>query len=108
FQQLQEVCENALIYESCNPSRAIIPRSQMLDRMVSFNKLAPRLFMYSQDEQLTIGNQLVALFKARLQSWEQVNRLSEVQLKLADLVGPERIDVSEIELITKTPQLTVQ
>lgn len=108
FQQLQEVCENALIYESCNPSRAIIPRSQMLDRMASFNKLAPRLFMYSQDEQLTIGNQLVALFKARLQSWEKVNRLIEGQLKLSDLVGPERIELSEIELITKTPQLTVQ
>ena len=108
FQQLQEVCENALIYESCNPSRAIIPRSQMLDRMASFNKVAPRLFMFSPDEQLIIGNQLVALFKARLHSWEKVNKLIEGQLKLSDLVGPERIEPAEIEIITKKSLITVQ
>lgn len=101
FQQLHEVCENATIYESCNPSRAIIPRSQLLDRMASFNELAPRLFMLSQEEQLTVGNQLVALLKARLKSWEKINKLIDGQLKLPDLVGPERIESSEIELITK-------
>jgi len=101
FQQLHEVCENATIYESCNPSRAIVPRSQLLDRMASFNELAPSLFMLSQEEQLTVGNQLVALFKARLKSWEKVNKLIDGQLKLSDLVGPERIEPSEIELITK-------
>lgn len=100
FQQLQEVCENATIYESSNPSRAIFPRSQMLDRMASFNEVAPRLFMLSQEEQLTVGNQLVSLFKARLKSWEKVNKLIDGQLKLTDLVGPERIEPSEIELIT--------
>lgn len=100
FQQLQEVCENATIYESSNPSRAIFPRSQMLDRMASFNEVAPRLFMLSQEEQLTIGNQLVALFKARLNSWEKINKLIDGHLKLTDLVGPERIEPSEIELIT--------
>lgn len=101
FQQLHEVCENATVYESCNPSRAIMPRSQLLDRMANFNDLAPSLFMLSQEEQLTVGNQLVALFKARLKSWEKVNRLVSGQLKLADLVGPEKIERSEIELITK-------
>lgn len=101
FQQLQEVCENATIYESSNPSRAIFPRSQMLDRMASFNEVAPRLFMLSQEEQLSVGNQLVALFKARLKSWEKVNKLIDGQLKLTDLVGPEKIEPSEIELITK-------
>lgn len=101
FQQLHEVCENSTIYESCNPSRAIVPRSQLLDRMASFNKLAPSLFMLSQEEQLSVGNQLVALFKARLKSWEKVNELIDGQLKLSDLVGPERIEPSEIELITK-------
>ncbi|MGB0466641.1 MAG: gamma-mobile-trio integrase GmtZ [Pontibacterium sp.] len=101
FQQLHEICENATIYESCNPSRAIIPRSQLLDRMASFNELAPRLFMLSKGEQLTAGNQLVALFKARLKSWEKVNKLIDGQLKLSDLVGPERIEPSEIDLISK-------
>jgi len=99
FQQLNEICENATIYESCNPSRAVAPRSQLLDRMASFNDLAPRLFMLSKEQQLNTGNQLVALFKARLKSWEKVNKLVDGQLKLADLVGPERIERSEIELI---------
>ncbi len=101
FQQLHEICENATIYESCNPSRAIIPRSQLLDRMASFNELAPRLFMLSKEEQLTVGNQLVALFKTRLKSWDKVNKLIDGQLKLSDLVGPEKIEPAEIELITK-------
>jgi hypothetical protein len=102
FQQLHEVCENATIYESCNPMRAITPRSQLLDRMASFNDLAPRLFMLSQNEQLSVGNQLVALLKARLKSWEKVDKLVSGQLKLSDLVGPEKIETSEIELITKS------
>jgi hypothetical protein len=101
FQQLHEICENATIYESCNPSRAIIPRSQLLDRMACFNDLAPRLFMLSKEEQLTVGNQLVALFKSRLKSWEKVNKLIDGQLKLSDLVGPERIEPTEIVLINK-------
>lgn len=101
FQQLHEICENATIYESCNPSRAIVPRSQLLDRMASYNNLAPRLFMLSKDEQLAVGNQLVALFKTRLKSWDKVNRLIDGQLKLSDLVGPEKIEPTEIELITK-------
>jgi hypothetical protein len=107
FQQLQEVCENAIIYESCNPSRAIVPRSQLLDRMASFNELAPRLFMLSQQEQLAVGNQLVALLKARLKSWEKVNKLIDGELKLADLIGPEKIEPSEIELIIKDSLPTV-
>lgn len=105
FQQLHEVCENATIYESCNASRAVIPRSQLLDRMATFNELAPRLFMLSQEEQLAVGNQLVALFKSRLKSWERVNKLIDGQLKLSDLVGPEKIEPAEIRLITKDPML---
>jgi len=100
FQQLHEICVNATIYEGSNPSRAIIPRSQLLDRLASFNDLAPRLFMLSNDQQLTVGSQLVALFKARLKSWEKVNDLINGHLKLSDLVGPEKIEPSELELIT--------
>lgn len=102
FQQLQEICENAVIYESCNASRAIIPRSQLLDRMACLNEIAPSLFMLSKDDQLRIGNQLVALFKARLKSWERVDRLVNGGIKISDLVGTERIERSEIELITKS------
>ena len=100
FQQLHEICVNATIYEGSNPSRAIIPRSQLLDRMAGFNDLAPRLFMLSKEQQLSVGSQLVALFKVRLKSWEKVNDLINGHLKLSDLVGPEKIEPSELELIT--------
>ena len=102
FQQLHEVCENATIYESCNASRAITPRSQLLDRMASFNNLAPSLFMLTENQQLTIGNQLVALLKSRLKSWDKVDKLVSGQLRLSELVGPERIEKTEIEIIRKS------
>lgn len=101
FQQLHEICENATIYDGSNPSRAIIPRTQLLDRMASFNDLAPQLFMLSEEQQLSVGSQVVALLKARLKSWERVNDLIDGRLMLSDLIGPERIKPSEIELITK-------
>jgi hypothetical protein len=57
--------------------------------------------MLSKDEQLAVGNQLVALFKARLKSWQKINKLIDGQMKLSDLVGPEKIEPSEIELISR-------
>ncbi len=101
FQQLHEICENATIYDGSNPSRAITPRSQLLDRMASFNDLAPQLFMLSQEQQLSVGSQLFALLKARLKSWEKVNDLIDGHLRLSDFMEPGIIEPSEIELITK-------
>ena len=101
FQQLNEICENSAVYESCNPSRAIVPRSQLLDRMAAYNDLAPSLFMLSEKEQLAAGNQVVALLKARLKSWTKINNLINGDIKLADLIGPERIEPSEIEIVIK-------
>ena len=65
------------------------------------NNISPNLFMLSKEDQLRVGNQLVALMRARLKSWDKVNKLVEGQLKLSDLVGSERIEPSEIELIRK-------
>lgn len=101
FQQLHEICENSTIYESCNPSRAITPRSQLLDRMAAYNELAPSLFMLSEEEQLVAGNQIVALLKSRLSSWKKINHLINGQIKLSELIGPERIEPSELEIISK-------
>ena len=101
FQQLHEICENSTIYESCNPSRAITPRSQLLDRMAAYNELAPSLFMLSEEDQLLAGNQMVALMKSRLNSWKKINNLINGQIKLSELIGPERIEPSELEIIAK-------
>lgn len=105
FQQLQEICENANIYESCNPSRAVTPRSQLLDQMAAFNDIAPSLFMLSEEDQLLVGNQLVVLLKARLKTWDKVGKLIEGKLKLSDLFGSERIEKSEIEIIRRNSML---
>ena len=102
FQQLHEVCENASIYESANPGLAIAPRSQLLDKMALYNDVAPSLFALSSEQQLIAGNQLVALFKARLKSWSRVDRLVSGEIKLDELVGQEKIDRSEILLATKS------
>ncbi|EGN74540.1 phage integrase family protein [Idiomarina sp. A28L] len=108
FRQLNEICENATIYESSNPSRAIVPRSQLIDRMAIFNDLAPGLFMLSEKQQLSVGNQLVALLKSRLKSWSKIDRVLEGQVRLSDLIGEERIEPTEIEVIIKQSLPTVR
>lgn len=101
FHQLHEICENAEIYESSNPSRAITPRSQQLDRMAALNKLAPSLFMLTEKQQLSAGNQLVELLRSRLKEWSKVEKVVDGRIKLSDLIGEERIEQSEIEVIMK-------
>lgn len=102
FQQLHEVCENAEIYESANPSNAIFPRTQLLDRMAIYNGMAPQLFSLDKAEQLKVGNQMVELFRARLKSWSRVDQLVNCKVKIEDLSDQEKIDKTEIELLTKS------
>ena len=105
LQQLQEVCENATIYESASASLAIIPRSQLLDRMAAFNNLAPSLFLLPEKVQLEAGNQMVQLLLSRLKTWQRVNELVSGSIKLEDLSDDERISSSEIKLITENKLL---
>ena len=102
FQQLQEVCENATIFECSNPSRAIAPRSQLLDKMAMFNDLAPSLLTLSEEQQLVAGNEIVKLLKSRLKTWNKVDELIEGKIKLVDLLGEEKIERSEITVITSS------
>ena len=102
FQQLQEVCENATIFECSNPSRAIAPRSQLLDKMAMFNDLAPSLLTLSEEQQLVAGNEIVKLLKSRLKTWNKVDELIEGKIKLVDLQGEEKIERSEITVITSS------
>ena len=105
FQQLQEVCENATIYESSSASLAITPRSQLLDRMATFNNLAPSLFMLPEKAQLEAGNQMVQLLLSRLKTWQRVDELITGNIKLVDLSDDEHISPSEITLITENKLL---
>ncbi|GAA70490.1 VPA1269 family protein [Pseudoalteromonas sp. BSi20439] len=105
FEQLQEVCENATIYESANASHAIIPRSQQLDKMAVFNEISPGLFLLTEEQQLHAGNQLARLLKSRLKTWSKVSRVINCDIKLSDLLGDEQISKSEIEFINKNNTL---
>ncbi|MBE0470716.1 MAG: integrase [Methyloprofundus sp.] len=102
YQQLQEVCENAVIYQSATAENAILPRTQILDRMAVFNKIAPSLFLMSEDEQLRVGNELYSLLKSRLKTWNRIEQVVNCEIKLDELLGQERITKTDIQLITKT------
>lgn len=99
YQQLQEVCENAIIYRSCSADNAILPRSQILDRMVMFNDMMPRLFTLNKEQQLEAGNQIHKLLLKRLKTWEKIQPLIDCKVKFKELEGVERIEPSEIDLI---------
>jgi uncharacterized protein YoaH (UPF0181 family) len=99
FQQLQEVCDNAVIYRSCNADKAIYPRTQILDKMAMFNNMMPKLFTLSKEQQLHAGNQIFQLFMNRLKSWEKIQKIVDCQIRLDELDNAEKISMSEIELI---------
>lgn len=99
YQQLQEVCENAVIYKSCNADQAIYPRTQLIDKMALFNEIMPSLFMLSKNQQLSAGNQIFKLLMSRLKSWDKVQKVMDGEIKLIELSESEQISKSEIELI---------
>jgi len=99
YQQLQEVCENAVIYRSCSADNAILPRTQILDKMVMFNDMMPRLFTLTKEQQLEAGNQIYKLLLNRLKTWDKIQPLIDCKVKFKELAGIERIEPSEIDLI---------
>ncbi|WP_193075359.1 VPA1269 family protein [Pseudomonas sp. FME51] len=102
YQQLQEVCSNATIYKSCNATDAILPRTQMLDKMALFNDIRPSLFLLTPEQQLIAGNQINKLLTTRLKSWKQINKLVNCEIKMDELHGLESIEKSEIDIILRT------
>ena len=99
YQQLQEVCENAVIYKSCNADQAIYPRTQLIDKMAMFNEIMPSLFMLSKDQQLAAGNQIFKLLMSRLKSWDKVQKVIDGEIRLIELSESEKTSKSEMELI---------
>ncbi len=104
FQQLQEVCENATIYQSASAQNAILPRTQLLDRMAYLNGIAPQLFLMSENAQLQAGNEMYKLLKSRLKTWKKINKVVHGDVKLEDLFEDERILPSEIKFIANIEQ----
>ena len=99
YQQLQEVCENAVIYKSCNADNAIYSRTQLIDKMAMFNEIMPSLFILSKEQQLLVGNQIFKLLMSRLKSWDKIQSIIDGKLKFSELSEAEQISKSEFELI---------
>lgn len=100
FQQLQEVCENATIYQSASAHNAILPRTQLLDRMTYLNGIAPQMFLMSEKEQLKVGNEMFKLLKSRLKTWVKIDQVLQGQVLLDHLSDDEKILPAEIKFIT--------
>lgn len=96
FHLLSEVCENAEIYESASAEAALPSRSQLLDRMIAFNNMAPVMYTLDKQQQLVIGNQLTRLLISRVKSWERVDSLISGNLSLSDLDDSERVEPKDI------------
>ena len=63
--QLEVICENAVFYLETDASKAILRRSQILDVMLMMNGQPPVFLKLTPDQQLRVGNELMALIKAR-------------------------------------------
>jgi hypothetical protein len=83
--QLEVVCQNAVIYTNPEVGPAILRRSQLLDRMLMFNRLPPVMMHLDEKMQLQVGNALMQLIKARTGSIEGSLPYAECQNRLSDL-----------------------
>ena len=97
FQQLATICENATIYQSAKADMAVLPRSQILDKMAKFNGMVPSLFELSEQQQLHVGNEITKLLLTRLKSWKRVEDIVQGKIYLKDLTGEEAITCTELK-----------
>ena len=107
FQQLNEVCVNASIFQSASADFATPRRSQMIDNMSLINRIRPAMCSLSEKEQLVVGNQVTKFLLQRLKSWERVDQVVAGQVLLEDLGDEERITNDEFIglLASKMPRL---
>lgn len=95
YHLLAEICQNASIYQSTNPSRAIPLISQAIDRMAENNQLKPAMFRLTDDQKLKIINELNQLLLSRLGSWERIDDLFSGDLMLLD-VDSHRPEITRV------------
>ncbi|MNZ67746.1 site-specific tyrosine recombinase XerC [compost metagenome] len=85
YHLLAEICQNATIYRSANPSRAVPLIAQAIDRMAENNGLAPAMFRLDDEQKLIVANELNQLLLQRLGSWEKIDSLFSGNLMLLDI-----------------------
>lgn len=89
YHLLAEICQNATIYQSSNPSRAIPLISQAIDRMAENNGLSPAMFRLDDNQKLVVANEFNRLLFQRLGSWERIDDLISGDLTLLDIDAHE-------------------
>ncbi|RJG13654.1 integrase [Pseudomonas cavernicola] len=99
YHLLAEICQNATIYQSSNPSRAIPLIAQAIDRMAENNGLKPAMFRLTDQKKLVVCNELNRLLLQRLGSWERIDDLFAGDLMLLD------IDAHQPELKRISPEI---
>nr|WP_314305404.1 VPA1269 family protein [Pseudomonas aeruginosa]MDT8214517.1 VPA1269 family protein [Pseudomonas aeruginosa] len=92
YHLLAEICQNATIYSSTNPSRAVPLIAQAIDRMAENNGLAPAMYRLDDEQKLVVANEMNRILLQRLGSWEKIDDLFSGDLMLLD------IDTHEPEL----------
>ena len=85
YHLLSEICQNATIYRSANPSRALPLISEMIDRMAANNGLRPAMYKLTNAQKLAACNQLNSLLMSRLHSWERIDNLISGKLMILDV-----------------------
>ena len=106
YHLLAEICQNATIYRSANPSRAVPLIAQAIDRMAENNGLAPAMFRLDDEQKLVVANEMNRILLRRLGSWEKINGLLSGDLMLLDMDthDPELTSIStEIRQLLSNP-----
>ena len=104
YHLLAEICQNATIYRSANPSRAVPLIAQAIDRMAENNGLAPAMFRLDDEQKLVVANEMNRILFQRLGSWEKVGDLFSGDLMLLDIDTHEpeltRISTEIVQLLS--------
>ncbi|WP_043310414.1 VPA1269 family protein, partial [Pseudomonas sp. ML96] len=99
YHLLAEICQNATIYRSANPSRAVPLIAQAIDRMAENNGLAPAMFRLDDEQKLVVANEMNRILFQRLGSWEMIDNVVSGKLMLLD------IDTHEPELTSISTEI---
>jgi len=106
YHLLAEICQNATIYRSANPSRAVPLIAQAIDRMAENNGLAPTMYRLDDEQKLVVANEMNRILLQRLGSWEKIDDLFSGDLMLLDIDAhePELTRIStEIKQLLSNP-----
>ena len=95
YHLLAEICQNATIYSSTNPSRAVPLIAQAIDRMAENNGLAPAMYRLDDEQKLVVANEMNRILLQRLGSWERSTTFSgDLMLLDIDTHEPELTRIS--------------